>query len=368
MSESIAILRGRRHRGPMHNLRLGAAFRGAAGVPVAAFPGIEIPEPKRSRATLVTGWIALLVHAGMLLSLLALVWLNPELVEEIIPVQVLQEAPDEPAPKPRAIAERRPVEFNPRAAAVMPQVVNPQIVPQTVHAEAVELNQVVPIAAPTDLVQADVVARTVTAVAADAVVAQSVIEAPQAAELRTVEAIPMGQSVGPRQIVSAGDTVGTVSSEIRGTSVREGISSLRDVAGSVHGNRVADVNTRVGEGYLAGDGTGGLGIGEDECFARGEVQAYWEGIKQRVKSRWVLPPNVPAHQSVQLRVQLDPGGSTSTVELLQSDDPVLGQSALEAFRAASPFPPMSDRVRCLAQVPFKATFRNPRADSAPLGG
>ena len=116
------------------------------------------------------------------------------------------------------------------------------------------------------------------------------------------------------------------------------------------------------------DGTGGLGIGEDECFARSEVQAYWEGIKQRVKSRWVLPHNVPAHQSVQRRVQLDPGGSTSMVELVQSDNSVLGQSALEAFRAASPFPPMSDRVRCLAQVPFKATFRNPRADSAPLGG
>ena len=77
---------------------------------------------------------------------------------------------------------------------------------------------------------------------------------------------------------------------------------------------------------------------------------------------------MPAQQSVQLRVQLDPGGSTSVVELIQSDHPLLGQSALEAFRAASPFPPMSERVRCLARVPFKATFRNPRADSASLGG
>jgi TonB family protein len=98
------------------------------------------------------------------------------------------------------------------------------------------------------------------------------------------------------------------------------------------------------------------------------VQRYWDGIKQRVKARWVLPPNVPAQQMVQLRVQLDAGGSTSRVELVQSDHALLGQSALDAFRAASPFPPMSERVRCLARVPFKATFQNPRADSVPLGG
>ena len=348
-------------------MRFGAAFQAGAVAGGGTLPGIAIPEPERTRAQYVTTILAILFHAGLLGALFLAAWLKPELVEEIIPVQVIKERAEEPAPRPRVIAERRAVQFNPRAAAIQPQIVNPQIVPQTVRAEAIELNQVTSVVAPTDLAQADVVAATVTAVRADTAVAQTVIDAPIAPELRTVEAVPMGQSVGPRQIVSAGDTVGTVTSDIRGTAVREGITSARDVAGSATGSRLADVNTRVGDGYLVGDGGGGLGVGEDECFGRPEVQAYWEGIKHRVKARWILPPNVPAHQTVQLRVQLDPGGSTSKVELVEAGDAVLGKSALDAFRAASPFPPMSDRVRCLAHVPFKATFRNPRAD-APMGG
>jgi hypothetical protein len=45
------------------------------------------------------------------------------------------------------------------------------------------------------------------------------------------------------------------------------------------------------------------------------------------------------------------------VQLVSSDDPRVGASTVEALRAAAPFAPMSDRVRCLADSPFNATFR-----------
>jgi len=54
-----------------------------------------------------------------------------------------------------------------------------------------------------------------------------------------------------------------------GSSVREGIASNRDVLGSRDGAPLANVNTRVGQGFMRGDGgngTGGDGGGNfDDC-------------------------------------------------------------------------------------------------------
>jgi hypothetical protein len=44
------------------------------------------------------------------------------------------------------------------------------------------------------------------------------------------------------------------------------------------------------------------------------VQAYYAQIKQRVLARWVLPPDTPSNQSVQLKFRLDPSGSASQVK------------------------------------------------------
>jgi hypothetical protein len=49
------------------------------------------------------------------------------------------------------------------------------------------------------------------------------------------------------------------------------------------------------------------------------------------------------------------------VELVRSSDNALGVSAVDALRAASPFPPIPDRARCLAQRRLIGTFTNPSA-------
>jgi TonB family protein len=75
--------------------------------------------------------------------------------------------------------------------------------------------------------------------------------------------------------------------------------------------------------------------------------------------RWALPVDLPGNQSVELKFQLDPAGTASRVDVVRAGDARLGQSAVEALRAASPFDHMPDRVRCLANSTLVGTFRNP---------
>ena len=82
-------------------------------------------------------------------------------------------------------------------------------------------------------------------------------------------------------------------------------------------------------------------------------------VKQRTYERWVLPPGVDAGRKVTLRFHIDVAGSASKVSIVAAEDNALGASAVDALRAAAPFPPMSDEVRCLAGQRIKGTFSNP---------
>jgi hypothetical protein len=309
-------------------------------------------------------------------ALLLFAWLAPpKLVEEILPLELVNEPLPEssPAPAPRAIAEARGV-FKPPPQAFKAQIENPSVAARavpTLPAEAVELDAVSSVVAPTDVKRQVIAAEHVSAVKSLAAATVSpVAVAPVAPALRgpiDLQA-PAGPSVGPRAVATGGDTAGFAAPGALGTgsSVREGIASDRDVAGSASGPRLASVNTRVGEG-LRGAGPGGEGTGQgvsfEECEARPEVQAYYAQIKQRVLARWVLPPDTPSNQSVQLKFRLDPSGSASQVKFEAAPNARLGESAADALRAASPFPPMNDRVRCLANTPLLATFTNPSGTS-----
>ena len=84
-------------------------------------------------------------------------------------------------------------------------------------------------------------------------------------------------------------------------------------------------------------------------------------VKDRTIGRWVLPPGLSSDQTVTLRFNLDAAGSASRVSLVDATDNALGASAVDALRAAAPFPPMPSDARCLSQVPIVATFSNPVA-------
>ena len=96
-------------------------------------------------------------------------------------------------------------------------------------------------------------------------------------------------------------------------------------------------------------------------MAKSEVQQYLSEVQQRTISRWVIPPGVPSGEKVTLRFSLDVGGSASSVSVVKATHNALGASAVDALRAAAPFPPMPAAVRCLGRLMLKADFSNPRA-------
>ncbi|HVP29812.1 MAG TPA: TonB C-terminal domain-containing protein [Myxococcota bacterium] len=403
MSAPAMQLRRRAPRGsPLSRLRLGRAERSKGSAPSTPYPGrTEAAVAATARARGASAVAALLLH-GAALGLVAL-FVTRAVVPETppIPVQILKEEPPprpkpkieapkaeeptpvarvepvpaqqpKPAPAPKALAERRSVDFAPQAQAVAPNVLNPRVIANaapTVQAERLRLDQTGSVVAPKEISRSAVSVEHVSPVSSIAAAQASKVDlgAVAAPALRgpTDPTLPGGASAGPRQITTAGSSVGTgtVANLSTGSSVREGIASNRDVVGSPDGARVASVNTRVGESLMHGtggsDGAGGGGDGI-ECYRRPEAQAYIEQVKARMYARWVLPEGVPS-SSVELQFSIDPGGSVSQVRAVGGGDPRLAQSAAEALRAASPFPPLPAAARCLAQSVLRGTFRNPTA-------
>lgn len=391
MSTQFLGIRHRARKTPLQARRVGAAFRaGADGAAVARvpFPGIHIGGESHRAETLKSGTVSAALHAGFLALLLWLAWMTPVIREEILPVQLIKEEPPkpvakreepkpepvpepvvEPAPAPKALAERRSMDFAPQAQAIAPQIVNPTVVAQAspqLNAQKLEMNQVAAVVAPQDISRATVVAERVSAVNSVAVAQTAKVDLGTAAApaLRgpANAALPAGPSVGPRQIVSAGNTIGTGTAVDMGTgsSVREGIASNRDVLGSPDGAPLANVSTRVGEGFMRGDGGSGTGGGDfSDCLSRPEVLQYQEQVRQRMYARWVVPGDVPVNQKVQLRFALDASGSVMKTELVNASESGLGQTAVDALRSAAPFASMPERVRCLARRTLIGTFSVP---------
>ena len=390
MRTNVAGVHHRTRKTPMQARRVGAAFRAGGGAAAAVrepFPGMNLGGGTHGAETLKSGTVSAALHAALLALLLWLAWMTPAIREEFLPVQLIKEEPPkpvakreepkpepvpepavEPAPAPKALAERRTMDFAPQAQAMAPQIVNPTVVAQAspqLAAQKIEMNQVAAVVAPQNISQATVVAERVTAVNSVVVAQTAKVDLGNAAApaLRgpANAALPAGPSVGPRQIVAAGNTIGTGTAVDMGSgsSVREGIASNRDVLGSPDGAPLANVSTRVGNGFLRGDGGNGTGGGDiSDCLSRPEVIQYEEQVKQRMYARWV-PGDVPADQKVQLRFALDASGSVMKSELVTSRDPELGQTAVDALRSAAPFASMPERVRCLARRTLIGTFSVP---------
>jgi hypothetical protein len=376
LTQDLVIRRRHRRSSPLRSRRLGAALdaapRGGAD-PAADFPGLELDASTSRRSRVISGGLAVGLHGGLLAALLLAAWLAPvEEIEELIELQRVQDevAKEEPAARPRVVAERASPVFDPAAMAVAPQIVNPVVVQQrapAVVAQKVEVEAISNVQAPTEIARAAPVvveqARAYQSIAP--VVTQPVaVEGVAPAVRGPVEHVaPVGIQSGPKQVAS-GTTAGIADARALGTgsSVKEGIVSGRDVHGAKTGAR-AEVHWAVGSGNLrgggGGDGTGPGGVSNDDCMRRPEVVAYMARVKQRMYDRWALPVDLPGNQSVELRFQLDPAGTASRVEFVRAQDSRLGQSAVEALRAASPFDHMPDRVRCLANSMLVGTFRNP---------
>jgi len=377
MSQSLQFKPRKPHHNPLATRRFGAAFE-LAGAPLAEFPGVALREPESTKRAWLTGGAAFAFHAAIFGTLLVMASLAPDVAEQIIEVQILKDQPEpelEPAPAPKALAERRLPNFSPQVQAVAPQIVNPRVIAEAapaISAEALQMDSVSAVVAPVQISRSS----------APVVERVSVVNSPIAARASNVDVravggpavrgpiridAPVGPSVGPRQVTTTGGTsFGTSPIEIggSGSSVREGAITGRDVVGSLTGAPLVSIDTAVGEGNLRGSGGAGSGVmaaSATQCFRKPEVQSYLDGVQRRTLDRWILPPGVSADQNVTLRFKLDVAGSATSVSLVKASDNALGASAVDALNAASPFPALPDAARCLVQVPITATFSNPVA-------
>ena len=367
----------------MRARRAGAAFERPArgGAAAVAFPGISLEKPDERRRTVVSASLAAALHFGAFALLVFFAGLAPE-IQKLIPVQLLKEKPqqqqEKPAAAPKALAERRFANFAPAVQSIQPQLINPRVIAAAapaVSAEALQLDSVSAVAAPTQISRSATVVEHVSAVnsivsaRASAVDVKSVGGAAVRGPIQVQG--PIGPSVGPHQVAVAdgAPTMGTGTLRIgSGSSVKEGVVTGRDVLGSPDGAPLVSIDTAVGDGNLRGSGgdgssvlAGGGAESEAVCMAKAEVRHYLDEVQQRTVARWVLPPGVPVGESVTLRFKLDVAGSATSVSVVKATHNALGASAVDALRAAAPFPPMPATARCLGRLLIIGTFSNPHA-------
>jgi TonB family protein len=117
--------------------------------------------------------------------------------------------------------------------------------------------------------------------------------------------------------------------------------------------------SRSGTG-LAGGGTGsGIGGGSAtglKGLPSADYERYLNQLKKRVESVWKYPEGVSGVQRVAVLFTLDRAGRLVHSEVLESSDARLNASAVEAMKRASPFPPIPESLKDLANAPLRMQF------------
>jgi TonB family protein len=107
------------------------------------------------------------------------------------------------------------------------------------------------------------------------------------------------------------------------------------------------VGSGMGSGVGAGRGDGLLGYQADPDFTE-----YLEKIKRRMHEVWIFPNGVSGRQWVVLRFTLNAGARPNSISVRNSSNSLLNDSAIDAMRRASPFPPIPDKFRALIGRPL----------------
>jgi TonB family protein len=79
-------------------------------------------------------------------------------------------------------------------------------------------------------------------------------------------------------------------------------------------------------------------------------------LEKRVYAVWKYPEGASGLQKVSVRFVLDRAGKLAQAEVVESTDPAVNASALEAMKKASPFPPIPENLKDLAGEPLIIRF------------
>jgi TonB family protein len=155
---------------------------------------------------------------------------------------------------------------------------------------------------------------------------------------------------------------------LKGAGDAPGIKALKDGAqvpgalkgtGSGTGPYGVPGGSKGGTG-LAGGGTGvGSGGGSNtglKGIPNADYSQYLNQLKKRVESVWKYPEDVTGVQKVTVRFTLDRAGKLTQAVVLESSDSRLNTSAVEAMKRASPFPPIPESLKDLANEPLIMRF------------
>lgn len=155
---------------------------------------------------------------------------------------------------------------------------------------------------------------------------------------------------------------------LKGMGEGAGIKGLKDgtqIPGALKGTGAGvgpygvPGGSRTGTG-IAGNGTGvGTGGGSAsglKGIPSSDYNQYLKQLERRVNAVWKYPDNVAGVQKVAVRFTLDKAGKLLQADVLESSDARLNTSAVEAMKRASPFPPIPDNLKDLANEPLIIRF------------
>ncbi len=331
-------------------------------------PQLGMPDPSDTRSAWISGSLSFGIHAGLIGALALFAWLNPEVLETVIPVKIVRELPgsnEEPAPKtlvPRRAAVAQNVAPRQVTKAVRPAVTS-------VSAETLQMAQVDLQAAPTQLDRRAVTAQRVTVGQAvqrvQANVSNLAIASPVAIRPGAIRA-PVAAAVGPARVDTSAPSAAAPAFNPTSAPVvpqARSAASLSDAQFAADAPSGIGVATEVSDRFLSGGGTGGSGkaVGVVRCDESAFVQRYYAMIRDRTITRWEVPDGTADRAKVVLRFRLDDSGSASDVAFVEAANPELGNSAVAALREASPFPPLNSNTRCISENELRAIFTVPEA-------
>jgi len=319
----------------------------------AALPHYDPLEQRRDKSTRWILLLSLLIHLGLLIifwdTLIGIVIEE----EETVTVRMVEE---KPKLQRKVLAQRR-IDTRVRRFKdiTQPEIRRIQPVPVLRDTSKVEVDPTRVTEAPRKIENRKVVTRTVSAFADTPTPVQPVQVDRAVPTVRSVQAAQA--SAGPRVIQAAGPRVTAEAVDVEAPTVTEGQISRNAVAGDVEGARIAALESGTSDALLKGDGAGSAKGVDKDCMKDPVCREYLKMIQERVYARWTVGSET-APGTVQLRFQIDRGGSAHTIKVKSADDKLLGESCLTAFQHASPFPPPPKKIHYLVTKGIIATFRH----------
>jgi TonB family protein len=87
-----------------------------------------------------------------------------------------------------------------------------------------------------------------------------------------------------------------------------------------------------------------------------DYRSYLIKLRDKIQSVWKYPPGIAGTNTVKIRFVLDADGKLVSAEVVESTDPRVSSSALDAINRAAPFSPYPEILQKVVGEPLFMTF------------